>query len=255
MNSKTRLLFASLCLQIYSIYWQIKGHSTTVYPKKKKITFDRYDFTVSERNIKKKKKSDQCHSLTHKWRQNLGVNVSFSCQSVERETECEISRGRTPTMAHLVRKPSQLSEQTDYPPCPEQFHISHIELIWAIINFTRDKIMKNTSNSVILVSKDLKGANFIIANSKGQAGGRSRFMFHTHPRTCWDRYHILLCHCRPTLVNLCKGHTHPHTNIQFVLLLLHSLHAHNHNSHGLPNLIYKYKKIHNVPFTSVHSYR
>lgn len=31
---------------------------------------------------------------------------------------------------------------------------------------------------------------------------------YTSPRTSWDHYNALLCHCHPALVNLCQGHTH-----------------------------------------------
>lgn len=36
---------------------------------------------------------------------------------------------------------------------------------------------------------------------------------YTSPRTSWDHYNKLLCHCHPSLVNLCQGHTRTvHTN-------------------------------------------
>lgn len=95
------------------------------------------------------------------------------------------------------------------------------------------------------VSEDLKGANSISANAKGQAGGRrSWFVFYTHPRICWDHYHILLCHCRLTLVNLCQGHTHIHTQTSnlhcyyYILCMPTTTPA-----TSLPNVIYKYTQI------------
>lgn len=70
----------------------------------------------------------------------------------------------------------------------------------------------------------------------------------TSPRTSWDHYNTLLCHCHPALVNLCQGHArtvHAHTPNLHSYCYIYCILT-NTISHIPPNWIHRYTHASNL---------